>query len=138
LSIGNMDVSAPLSSSALAIPTLQDLARRAWAYTHTPRFGNAVIVAFFLAQALDGALTYVGVTVLGRSIEGNPLLFWLMGAAGQGAALAVAKLSAAGFGIVLHLASVHRAVAALTLLYISAAVVPWISVLAMLIGRGML
>jgi uncharacterized membrane protein len=133
-----MDVSAPLPSSALTIPTLQDLARRAWAYTHTPKFGNTVIVAFFLAQALDGALTYVGVTALGRSIEGNPLLFWLMGAAGQGTALALAKLSAAAFGIVLHLASVHRAVAALTALYISAAVVPWITVLALLVGRGML
>ena len=60
-----------------------------------------------------------------------------MGAAGQGAALALAKLAAAGFGIVLHLASVHRAVAILTVLYISAAVVPWMAVLALTVGRGL-
>lgn len=133
-----MDVSAPLPSSALAMPTFQDWARRSWAFTHTPQFGNTVIIAFFLAQALDGALTYVGVTTLGRSIEGNPLLFWLMGAAGHGAGLAIAKFSAAAFGIVLHLASVHRAVAALTALYITAAVVPWIAVLSLMVGRGLL
>ena len=54
-------------------------------------------------------------------MEGNPLLHWLMGATGHGPALALAKLAAAGFGMVLHLASVHRAVALLTLLYLSAA-----------------
>jgi hypothetical protein len=133
-----MDVSAPLPSSALALPTLRDWARRSWAYTHTPAFGNSAIVAFFLAQALDGALTYVGVSTLGRSVEGNPLLFWLMGTAGHGPALALAKLGAAGFGIILHLASVHRAVAALTALYITAAVMPWIAVLSLLIGRGLI
>ena len=133
-----MDVSAPLPSSALSLPTLQGWARRSWAFTHTPTFGNGVIIAFFLTQALDGALTYVGVSTLGSSVEGNPLLLWLMGTAGQGPALALAKLSAAGFGIVLHLASVHRAVAVLTALYIAAAVVPWIAVLSTLVGRGLL
>ena len=109
-----------------------------WRSPSRERFGNAVIILFFLAQALDGALTYVGVSLLGRDVEGNPLLHWLMGAAGQGAALALAKLAAAGFGIVLHLASVHRAVAILTVLYISAAVVPWMAVLALTISRGLI
>jgi hypothetical protein len=90
---------------------------------HRSRFGDVALVAFLLAQACDGVLTYVGVSLLGRDVEGNPLLHWLMGAAGQGPALALAKLAAAGFGIVLHLASVHRAVALLTVLYVSAAVV---------------
>jgi hypothetical protein len=133
-----MDVSAPLPSSALSLPTLQGWARRSWAFSQSPQFGNTVIIAFFLAQALDGALTYVGVTTLGRSIEGNPLLFWLMGTAGHGPALAMAKLSAAGFGIVLHMASVHRAVAILTVLYVAAAVMPWIAVLSLMAGRGLI
>ena len=104
-----MDVSAPLPTDHLA--TLRQWSGRALAFTQSERFGNTVIILFFLAQALDGALTYVGVSLLGRDIEGNPLLHWLMGAAGYGPALAMAKVSAAGFGIVLHLASVHRAVA---------------------------
>jgi uncharacterized membrane protein len=131
-----MDVSAPLPTDHFA--TLRQWPVRALALTQSERFGNAVIVLFFLSQALDGALTYVGVTVLGRDIEGNPLLHWLMGAAGYGPALALAKVSAAGFGIILHLASVHRAVALLTLLYISAAVVPWLTVLALTFSRGLL
>jgi uncharacterized membrane protein len=130
-----MEVSAPLPTDYPA--TLRQWSGRALAFTQSERFGNTVIILFFLAQALDGALTYVGVSLLGRDIEGNPLLHWLMGAAGYGPALAMAKVSAAGFGIVLHLASVHRAVALLTLLYISAAVVPWMAVLAVTFSSGL-
>jgi hypothetical protein len=50
----------------------------------------------------------------------------------------MAKLAAAGFGIILHLASVHRAVALLTLLYLSAAIVPWVAVMALVVDRGLL
>jgi hypothetical protein len=92
-------------------------------------FWNVVIVLFFLSQALDGCLTYIGVHTFGPTIEGNPLVAWLMSTLGEGPALAGAKLTAAGFGIVLHLASVHRVVALLTALYVSAAVVPWAVVL---------
>jgi uncharacterized membrane protein len=133
---GTMDVSAPLPTDHFA--SLRTWPARALAFTQSERFGNTVIILFFLAQALDGALTYVGVSLLGRDVEGNPLLHWLMGAAGHGPALALAKLSAAGFGIVLHLASVHRAVALLTLLYVSAAVVPWVAVLALTVSRGLI
>ena len=132
---GTMDVSAPLPTDHFA--SLRTWPARVLAFTQSERFGNTVIILFFLAQALDGALTYVGVSLLGRDVEGNPLLHWLMGAAGYGPALALAKLSAAGFGIVLHLASVHRAVAILTLLYLGAAVVPWMAVLAMTFGHGL-
>jgi hypothetical protein len=130
-----MDVSAPLPTVYPA--TWRQWSGRALAFTQSERFGNTVIILFFLAQALDGALTYVGVSLLGRDIEGNPLLHWLMGAAGYGPALAMAKISAAGFGIVLHLASVHRAVALLTLLYVTAAVVPWMAVLAVTFSSGL-
>jgi uncharacterized membrane protein len=131
-----MDVSAPLATDHFA--TLRAWPGRALAFTQSERFGNTVIILFFLAQALDGALTYVGVTLLGRDLEGNPLLHWLMGATGHVPALALAKLAAAGFGIILHLASVHRAVALLTLLYLSAAIVPWVAVLALVINRGLI
>jgi uncharacterized membrane protein len=131
-----MDVSAPLPTDHLA--TLRLWSHRALAFTQSERFGNTVIVLFFLSQALDGALTYVGVSRFGRDIEGNPVLHWLMGAAGYGPALALAKVSAAGFGIVLHLAAVHRAIALLTLLYVCAAVVPWMAVLALGISRGLI
>lgn len=131
-----MDVSAPLP--VLPFSNLRRWTAGTWAFTQTAQFGNAVIVLFFLVQALDGALTYVGVTALGRDIEGNPLLYWLMGAAGHGPGLALAKLTAAGFGMVLHLFSVHRAVAVLTAFYVSAAVLPWMAVLSFAMSRGLL
>jgi uncharacterized membrane protein len=133
---GTMDVTAPLPTDHFA--TVRTWSHRAVAFTQSEPFGNTVIILFFLAQALDGALTYVGVSFLGRDMEGNPLLYWLMGAAGHVPALALAKLSAAGFGIVLHLASVHRAVALLTILYLSAAVVPWMAVLVATVSRGLI
>jgi uncharacterized membrane protein len=131
-------MSAPVPTAAAALPFLpsRSWVARAWAFTTSQRFGDAVILAFFLAQALDGIFTYIGVAAMGRDIEANPLLHWLMGATGHGMALAIAKFSAAGFGIVLHLAGVHRAVALLTLLYLAVAIVPWIAVLGMAISNG--
>jgi hypothetical protein len=95
----------------------------------TARFADVVVVTFLLAQACDGVLTYVGVSVYGIGMEGNPLLAWLMQTMGHGAGLAAAKGVAGAFGIVLHLGSVHRVLAALALLYVAAAVVPWITIL---------
>lgn len=92
-------------------------------------FGDAVLVAFLLAQACDGVLTYVGVSTYGLRIEGNPLLGWLMSSVGQGVALTAAKTTAGIFGIALHLTAVHRIVALLTAFYVAAAVVPWIGIL---------
>ena len=74
-------------------------------------------------------LTYLGVTLYGLPIEGNPLLAWMMATMGQGVALAAAKGVAGGFGILLHLGSVHRVVAVLAAFYIVVAVVPWIAIL---------
>jgi uncharacterized membrane protein len=92
-------------------------------------FGDAAVLLFLLAQACDGVLTYVGVTVYGSHMEGNPLISWLMSALGEGPALASAKLMAVGFGIALHLSAVHRIIAVLTVFYMAVAVVPWIAVL---------
>lgn len=92
-------------------------------------FGDVVIVAFLLAQLADGVFTYFGVLLCGHGIEGNPLLAWLMRTVGVGTTLWVAKGVAAGLGAVLHLAAVHRVVAALTVLYVVAAILPWAQIL---------
>ena len=92
-------------------------------------FGNLAVVVFLVAQALDGILTYVGVATYGAQAEGNPFIGWLMASVGQVAGLATAKVAAGFFGVVLHLAAVHRAVAALAAFYLAAAVLPWIVVL---------
>jgi len=92
-------------------------------------FGNFVVVAFLLAQAFDGVLTYVGVRQYGLAIEGNPLLGWLMASLGSGLALMAAKAAAGAFGIALHLSAVHRLVAVLAAFYLTVAVVPWIAIL---------
>ena len=88
-----------------------------------------MVVAFLIAQACDGVLTYVGVSLHGAAIEGNPLLGWLMDSIGHGAALATAKALAGALGIGLHLAGVHRVVAALAAFYLVVAVAPWMAIL---------
>jgi uncharacterized membrane protein len=93
------------------------------------RFGDLAVIFFLLAQAADGALTYVGVRHLGLAVEANPLIAWLITSFGEAGALAVAKLVAGGFGIALHLSSVHKVVAGLTLFYVFVAVLPWIAIL---------
>jgi hypothetical protein len=87
--------------------------------------GDIIIIGFLVTQVLDGTLTYLGVLNFGRHIEANPLLAWLMACLGDGPALAAAKIIAIGFGAFLHLTAVHRAVAALTALYLAFAIVPW-------------
>jgi uncharacterized membrane protein len=95
----------------------------------TAWFGNVVVIAFLLAQASDGVLTYIGVSVYGLHMEANPILAWLMALMGKGAALAAAKGVAGAFGIALHLGSVHRVLAALAAFYLAVAVLPWIGIL---------
>lgn len=92
-------------------------------------FGDFVVIAFLLAQALDGAFTYIGIKTFGPSIEGNPLLTSLMGEMGHGVVVMGAKMMAATFGMTLHLFGVHRIVALLTGLYMVVAIVPWTAVL---------
>jgi uncharacterized membrane protein len=92
-------------------------------------FGDAALLLFLLAQAGDGVLTYVGVTVYGSQMEGNPLIRWLMYSLGEGPALTAAKLTACCFGIALHVFAVHKTVAALTTFYFLVAVLPWFSIL---------
>jgi uncharacterized membrane protein len=92
-------------------------------------FGNVALVMFLLAQALDGVLTYVGVSTYGLRMEGNPFVGWLMSSMGEAAGLATAKVAAGFFGIALHLSAVHKTVALLAVFYVAVAVVPWLAIL---------
>jgi hypothetical protein len=105
-----------------------------WIFNRTKEssFGNFVVLAFFVVQALDGALTYVGLTTVGQVVEGNPLVASLMTAFGLGFGLAGAKLFAVSLGIALHLFGTHRLVACLTAFYLAAAIAPWVAVFATL------
>jgi hypothetical protein len=92
-------------------------------------FGDFALVLFLLAQAGDGILTYVGVTLYGPHVEGNPLIAWMMATMGHGPGLATAKLTAGVFGIALHLSAVHKIVAVLAMFYVFVAIIPWLTVL---------
>jgi hypothetical protein len=92
-------------------------------------YGDLALVVFLLAQASDGVLTYIGVSTYGLSIEGNPVIAWLMAQMGEGPGLATAKVTAGFFGMALHLSAVHRAVALLAAFYIVVAIVPWLAIL---------
>ena len=92
-------------------------------------FGDIALVMFLLAQALDGVLTYVGVSTFGLRMEGNPFVGWLMSSMGEAAGLATAKLAAGFFGVALHLSAVHKTVALLTVFYVAVAVAPWVAIL---------
>ncbi len=93
------------------------------------RVGDAVWVAFVVAQAADGVLTYVGVYTFGPSIEANPLLAWCMAAGGAGLALVGAKALALGCGTLLHVQGMHRSIVLLTTVYAGAAIWRWVTVL---------
>jgi hypothetical protein len=88
-------------------------------------FGDLVVLGFLLVQLLDGVFTYLGVSIWGPEIEANPLVSLAVAAVGLGTGVAVAKLVAIGFGIVLHLRRVHNLVALLTAIYVAAAILPW-------------
>lgn len=88
-----------------------------------------VFVAFMLTQLLDGILTYMGVSIFGIAAEGNPILAWMMASYGEVLALAGAKIVAALCGVALYILAVDRLLAALTLVYVGAAIIPWTLVL---------
>ena len=95
-------------------------------------FGDLAVVVFLLAQVSDGVLTYIGVSTYGLAIEGNPLISWLMHSLGEGPGLATAKVTAGVFGMALHIAGVHKAVAMLAGFYVVVAICPWVAILFLL------
>jgi uncharacterized membrane protein len=92
-------------------------------------FGDVAIIAFLLAQCLDGVFTYVGVSIYGLGVEGNPLIVSLMMNLGHGTALVTAKMVASILGVCLHLYEIHSAVALLAGFYFAVAILPWMAIL---------
>jgi hypothetical protein len=88
-------------------------------------FGDMIVLTFLLTQCLDGVFTYLGVGIWGPGIEANPLVSSAMSVVGVVYGVAFAKAVAIGFGMVLHLRRVHNLVAALTAIYVAAAILPW-------------
>lgn len=84
-----------------------------------------VLGLFLAAQGWDGIFTYVAIGVHGPGAEGNMILATWMAIVGPASALLAAKLGAAACGILLYALGVHRALAALTLLYTVGAIGPW-------------
>lgn len=87
-------------------------------------------LAFVSVQALDGAMSYIGVTLHGPAIEANPLVAWYLAAFGPAVGFTAAKLFAVMCGGVLYVTARHKWVAVLTLLYLVFAVGPWAHILA--------
>jgi len=92
-------------------------------------FGDLVLVAFLVAQVLDGLFTYMGVITFGTSAEANPVIAALMLHLGHGTALMMAKSVAGFLGVGLHVRGTHTAVALLAGFYVTAAVLPWALIL---------
>jgi len=88
-------------------------------------------LAFVTVQALDGAMSYIGVHRHGLGIEANPLVGWYLAAFGPALGFTFAKLFAVTCGLILYITDRHRWVAALTILYLAAAVGPWVQVLSL-------
>src|SRR5436305_3605042 len=88
-------------------------------------FGDLVVLTFLVTQCLDGVFTYLGVAMWGPAIEANPLISSAISIGGVVCGVACAKAIAIGFGMLLHLRRVHNLVAALTAIYLAAAILPW-------------
>jgi hypothetical protein len=92
-------------------------------------FGAAILIAFVIAQLCDGVLTYIGVHTFGLDIEANPIVGWYIGALGVGIALVAAKTLAIACALLLYRFALYRTIGALTVIYFTMAVHPWVSLL---------
>jgi hypothetical protein len=87
---------------------------------------EAIWIAFVVVQALDGAMTFIGMQTFGTRIEANPLVAWYVVAFGPALALCAAKLFAVACGAALYLTAHHKTIAVLALTYLVCAVGPWV------------
>jgi hypothetical protein len=87
---------------------------------------EAIWIAFVVVQALDGAMTFIGMQAFGIHIEANPLIAWYVSLLGPALALLAVKLFAVACGAALYLTARHRTLAVLALTYLVAAVGPWV------------
>ncbi|MGE0592491.1 MAG: DUF5658 family protein [Vicinamibacterales bacterium] len=94
--------------------------------------GPLVFAIFLVAQVLDAAFTYRGVTQWGLGVEMNTLMVHAMEAIGPGPALVLAKIFACLCGFYLHVTERHRPLAIATGACIGVAVVPWFFALLLL------
>ncbi|HJU43288.1 MAG TPA: DUF5658 family protein [Vicinamibacterales bacterium] len=90
---------------------------------------RVLLAIFIVLQAADGLLTYAAVERFGLGAEGNPILATWMLLTGSEAALLGAKMLACFCGAVLYVAGVYHVLAGLSVLYLFAAVVPWLRIL---------
>lgn len=95
-----------------------------------PTAMTVVAAVLILCQVADGVMTAMGLSRFGVGMEGNPALRASMVALGVVPALILAKACAIGIVIWLRLigdrvAWVGEALAILSLLYVSAALIPW-------------
>jgi uncharacterized membrane protein len=92
-------------------------------------FGVGMLIAFVFAQLCDGVLTYIGVHTFGLGIEANPIVSWYIGALGAGMALLAAKGLAIACAVLLYRFAHYRTIGVLTVMYLTMAVQPWVSLL---------
>ena len=89
---------------------------------------NSIWIGFVSLQAIDGAMTVVGMTTYGVHIEANPLIASYAAIVGPVAAVSGAKMFAVACGALLHLARYHRTIAVLAVFYAIFAIMPWLAV----------
>jgi len=88
-----------------------------------------MLLAFVVVQALDGALTYLGIATFGIGAEANPVVSWYVSLFGAGLGLASAKAFAIVCAAALHVNERHRMLSGLTVFYLAVAVLPWTRIL---------
>jgi hypothetical protein len=94
------------------------------------RTSRLVLWLFLVAQLADGLFTYIAVSAYGPSAEANAILAVWMAIVGPAPTLLVAKMVAAGAGVLVYRHGLHGVLATLTAVYAVAAVVPWIQIYA--------
>ena len=83
---------------------------------------------FLVAQTFDGLFTYTAIRAYGVIAEGNVLLATWIALVGPGAALMGAKSMAGACGVFLYAVGQRGILLALTLVYMFAAIAPWLIV----------
>ena len=89
---------------------------------------RVMLLLFLTAQGFDGLFTYTAVQAYGLHAEGNILIATWMALVGPAAALFGAKAVAGACGVLLYARGLHRTLSLLTMVYLVAAIGPWLMV----------
>lgn len=89
---------------------------------------RVMLLLFLTAQGFDGLFTYTAVHAYGLHAEGNMLIATWMALVGPAAALFGAKTVACAGGMLLYARGLHRTLSLLTIVYVVAAIGPWLMV----------